>query len=150
MSAASSNFSVSKTPAIQEGSANSARKRMVVVDDSNTILHMICTLLEHHNLAEVVGTAENGLDAIEMVKAVNPDLVLIDAELPEMSGLRTSLVLSQMQPDARIILMTMDPEKQFLAACAGCGAHAVIYKPRFLHELALLLGQDLESQATLA
>ena len=113
-----------------------------MVDDSSTILHMICTLLEHHQLVQVAGKAENGLEAIDMVRTLLPELVLIDAEMPEMSGLRTALVLSRICPATRIILMTMDVSETFRAACAGCGADAVIYKPRFLQELAVLLEKE--------
>lgn len=133
--------SILKPPPGAEIQAN----RTLVVDDSSTILHMICTLLEHHKLVEVVGKAETALQAIDAVRALSPDLVLMDAELSEMSGLRTALVVSEICPATRIILMTMEPlnteaGKHFRAACA---AHAVIYKPRFLNELAVLLEKDL-------
>jgi two-component system nitrate/nitrite response regulator NarL len=134
----------------QEDAVIRAKKRMLVVDDSHTVLHMICTLLDHHKLVEVVGKADNGLDAIEMARKLSPDLLLIDAELPEMSGLRTSLVVSQISPATRIILMTMDQKNQYLEASAGCGAYAVIYKPRFLQELTDLFAEDGESQANIA
>jgi DNA-binding NarL/FixJ family response regulator len=128
-------------PAVQGTKVSPVRqpKRALVVDDSSTILHMICTLLEHHQLVQVVGKAENGLEAIDIARALFPDLVLIDAELPEMSGLRTALVLSRICPSTRVVLMSMDVSETFSAACAGCGADAVIYKPRFLQEVAALL-----------
>lgn len=113
----------------------SQRKRMLVADDSATILHAICTLLEHHKIAEIVGRAENGSEAIDRVSELQPELVLLDADMPGMSGLRTALLISQMHPQVEIILMSMDTSAQFRAACAGCGAAAMIYKPRFLQEL---------------
>jgi DNA-binding NarL/FixJ family response regulator len=142
MSAVTQNFSESKIQSPKAGATERVKKRMLVVDDSETVLHMICTLLEHHELVEVAGKAQNSLDAIELARKLSPDLLLIDAELPEMSGLRTSLVLSQLLPGLRTILMTMDPEKQFLEASAGCGAYAVIYKPKFLQELTTLFAED--------
>jgi DNA-binding NarL/FixJ family response regulator len=139
MSLAPNTINVGSFKALPEASPRLGRQSALVVDDSSTILHMICTLLEHHKVVEVVGRAENGLEAIDAVASLNPEIVLIDAELPEMSGLRTALVLSQMCPATRIVLMTMDPSPQFREACAGCGAHAVIYKPRFLKELSAVL-----------
>ena len=115
------------------------KRRTLVVDDSATILHAICTLLEHHNLVEVAGRAESGQQAIDGVIELKPELVLMDADMPGMSGLRTALLLSQMSPQTTVILMSMDTSAQFQAACAGCGAFAVIYKPKFLRELSNLL-----------
>lgn len=119
------------------------RKRTLVVDDSETILHAICSLLEHHDVVEVTGRAEGGTQAVDAVLELKPDLVLMDADMPGMSGLRTALLLSQIAPAAEVILMSMDTSPRFLAACAGCGAKAVIYKPRFLRELSALLERPL-------
>ena len=119
------------------------RRKTLVVDDSETILHAICSLLEHHDLVEVAGRAESGTQAVDSVLELKPDLVLIDADMPGMSGLRTALLLSQMAPATEVILMSMDTSPRFRAACSGCGAKAVIYKPRFLRELSALLERPL-------
>lgn len=121
----------------------STRKKTLVVDDSETILHAICTLLEHHDIVQVAGRAESGTQTLDAVLDLKPDLVLMDADMPGMSGLRTALLLSQLSPKTEIILMSMDTSPQFRAACAGCGAKAVIYKPRFLLELSALLERPL-------
>jgi DNA-binding NarL/FixJ family response regulator len=114
----------------------------IVVDDSSTILHAVCSLLEHHNIVNVVGRAESGLNAMSEVQMLKPDLLLMDAEMPGMSGLRASLMISQIHPEITIILMSMDTGHRFVQACLDCGAHAVIYKPRFLKELRQVLKLD--------
>ena len=119
------------------------RKRTLVVDDSETILHAICSLLEYHDVVEVAGRAESGTQAVEAVLDLKPDLIVMDADMPGMSGLRTALLLSQMSPATEVILMSMDTSPRFRAACSGCGAKAVIYKPRFLRELSALLKRPL-------
>lgn len=120
------------------------RKKALVVDDSTTILHAICALLEHHELVNVIGRSESGQETINVALELKPDLVLMDADMPGMSGLRTALLLSQMLPQTKIILMSMDTGVQFRAACAGCGAAAVVYKPKFLRELSTLLQRPLK------
>ena len=117
------------------------KKRTVVVDDSVTILHAICSLLEHQEIVEVVGRAESGQETIDAVNELRPDLVLMDADMPGMSGLRASLLLSQASLAPKIVLMSMDTTPQFRRACSACGAFAVIYKPKFLSELAKLIEQ---------
>src|SRR5215472_1207539 len=115
------------------------RKKTLVVDDSETILHAICSLLEHHEVVQVVGRAESGTKALDVALDLKPDLVLMDAYMPGMSGLRTAMLLSQMAPATEVILMSMDTSQRFRDACAECGAKAVIYKPRLLQELSALL-----------
>jgi chemotaxis response regulator CheB len=64
--------------------------RALVVDDSPTILHAICTLLDHHKVVQVVGRAESGQEALDAFNDLRPELVLIDADMPGVSGLRTA------------------------------------------------------------
>jgi DNA-binding NarL/FixJ family response regulator len=115
------------------------KTRTLVVDDSPTILHAICSLLEHHEIVDVVGRAESGAETMQAVAELRPNLVLMDADMPGMTGLRASLLLSQSSPETKVVLMSMDTTPQFRRACAGCGAFAVIYKPKFLSEIAKLL-----------
>jgi DNA-binding NarL/FixJ family response regulator len=133
------------TQALKPVPLPSARRRALVVDDSETILHAICSLLEHHDVVEVAGRAESGTQTLDAILELKPDLVLMDADMPGMSGLRAALLLSQIAPTTEIILMSMDTSAQFRAACAGCGARAVIYKPRFLRELSVLLERPLRA-----
>ena len=56
------------------------RKKALVVDDSETILHAICSLLEHHDVVEVTGRAESGTQAIDAALDLKPDLVVMDAD----------------------------------------------------------------------
>ncbi len=124
------------------------RKRTLVVDDSATILHAICALLDHYQVVEIVGRAENGSETLDLVRELQPELVLLDADMPGMSGLRTALLLSQSHPEIEVVLMSMDTGAPFRAACSGCGATAIIYKPKFLQELRNLLEKPLEKTAS--
>ena len=134
-----------RTQTIESVPLPPVKKNTLVVDDSETILHAICSLLEHHDVVEVAGRAESGTQAIDIVLEIKPDLILMDADMPGMSGLRTALLLSQMAAGTDVILMSMDTSPRFHAACAGCGAKAVIYKPRFLRELSALLERPLRT-----
>ncbi len=132
-----------RTSSKQIATPSPALKKALVVDDSTTILHAVCSLLEHHNIVNVVGRSESGLDALDAVQLLKPDLLLLDADMPGMSGLRTSLVVSQLHPEVQIVLMSMETGHRFVQACHDCGAHAVIYKPRFLKELTEVLRAEI-------
>lgn len=116
--------------------------RMIVVDDSEIMLHAICSLLEHHQIAQIVGRAGSGKQALAMSTRLDYQFALVDFDMPEMSGLTAALLMVQSQPGARVILMSMDPTPQQRVAGIACGASAVISKPRFLKELTAALAQD--------
>src|SRR6185312_6668884 len=120
-------------------------QRIVVVDDSPTILYAICCLLEHHKVGRVIGSAPGGAEAIERVRQLQPDLLLMDADMPEMSGLRTALVISQLFPQTKIVLMSMDSSEYFRKGARACGAGSVIYKPKFLSAVAGVLAEAPEN-----
>ncbi|MCP4214046.1 MAG: response regulator, partial [bacterium] len=61
--------------------------RVLVVDDSNYMRNLITTTLSSDASIEVVGTAVNGLDAIEKVKSLAPDVVTMDINMPRMTGI---------------------------------------------------------------
>ncbi|HET9790368.1 MAG TPA: response regulator transcription factor [Candidatus Angelobacter sp.] len=128
-----------ESPSKESSSSPFALKTALVVDDSITILHAVCSLLVHHQIVDVVGRSESGSQAVDAVQLLRPDLLLMDADMPGMSGLRASLVISHLYPGVTIVLMSMDTDQRFVRACHDCGAHAVIYKPRFLKELAQIL-----------
>ena len=66
-----------------------ARKRVLVVDDSFIMRNLVTEIVESDPDLEVIDTAENGMDALKKVRQIKPDAVLLDIEMPEMSGLET-------------------------------------------------------------
>ena len=66
-----------------------ARKRVLVVDDSFIMRNLVKEIVESDPDLEVVDTAENGMVALQKVRQIKPDVVLLDIEMPEMSGLET-------------------------------------------------------------
>src|SRR5258708_19606554 len=109
-------------------------RRALVADDSETILHAICSLLEHYRIAEVTGRASNAREALEIAAASQPDFALIDIDMPEVSGLTTALLLSQAQPATRVILMSMEPPSHQRIAGPRSGPCPLITKPRSIRE----------------
>lgn len=119
--------------------ARSPLPDMLVADDSPTILYAITCLLEHYRIATVTGRVQNVSTLMDAVARHEPEYLLIDAEMPGMSGLRTTLVLSQMYPEMKIILMSMDTSLYFRNACMYSGAFAFIDKSKLLSELGKLI-----------
>ena len=84
-----------------------ARKRVLVVDDSFIMRNLVKEIVESDPDLEVVDTAENGMVALKKVRQVKPDAVLLDIEMPEMSGLETLRRLGLRSPCKVVILSSL-------------------------------------------
>jgi class 3 adenylate cyclase/CheY-like chemotaxis protein len=82
----------------------SARKRVLVVDDSFITRNVVRQIVESDPDLEVIDTAENGMVALKKVRQMKPDVVLLDIEMPEMSGLETLRQLGLRSPCKVVIL----------------------------------------------
>ena len=105
--------------------------RTLVVDDSPDLLEVFCALLAKQPEIEVVGTAENGVEALRRSANLHPDLVLMDVTMPEMDGVTAASLMAKFPNRPHVILMSSDD------SCCGeheldtAGAEAFIFKPRF-------------------
>lgn len=97
------------------------RMRVLVVDDSNTYRKHLCTMLEMEQL-EVVGEATNGWEAIELNEQLAPDVVLMDQNMPAMSGIDAARRIKAKNPGTRIIFIAAESawrEEAFRAGADG-------------------------------
>ena len=78
--------------------------RILVVDDYPVVRRAICDLLHSHSL-DICGEAENGLDAVERVKELRPNLVLLDINMPKMNGIQAAFEIHQLSPSTKIIFL---------------------------------------------
>lgn len=103
--------------------------RVLVVDDSALVRQILTHVLSDASRIEVVGVARNGVEAVAAVKALEPDVVTLDIQMPEMDGLE-ALRLIVRDSDARVVMLTSvdDPETTYKALESG--ATEFILKPR--------------------
>jgi class 3 adenylate cyclase/CheY-like chemotaxis protein len=118
---------------LQPGSAASAgaRKRVLVVDDSFIMRKLVKEIVESDPDLEVVDTAENGMIALKKVRQIKPDAVLLDIEMPEMSGLETLRRLGLRSPCKVVILSSLvgNTDASERVEALRLGAVATIAKP---------------------
>ena len=79
---------------------------ILIVDDNANIRYLLHSFIESSTTYEVCGEAENGAQALERARKLQPDLVLLDLTLPGMSGTDTATALKKDFPDVKIILFT--------------------------------------------
>ena len=87
------------------------RIRVLVVDDSVVIRRLVTHVIEQDPLLEPVGAASNGLIALERIPQVNPDVLTLDIEMPEMDGLETLRCVRRAYPGIRVIMFSTLTER---------------------------------------
>lgn len=80
--------------------------RILVVDDYPVVRKTICELLHAHSL-DVCGEAENGQDAVKRVKELQPNLVLLDINMPKMNGIQAAFEIRQLSPSTQIVFLSV-------------------------------------------
>ena len=110
--------------------------KVLIVDDNDETRDGTQRLLEYEDNIEILGFAENGMVAIEQVKELNPDVVLMDINMPVMDGLTATQRLQREAPRARVIIVSVQDDAHYLKEAFRAGAVDFVSKPITSSELA--------------
>jgi two-component system nitrate/nitrite response regulator NarL len=102
--------------------------KILIVDDHEVVrdgLKNILTSLENISIA---GEAGNGEDAVKMYSSLKPDLVIMDISMPGMNGIEATKIIKEKDPDARILILTMHDNQEYLNQIIRSGAKGFILK----------------------
>ena len=113
--------------------------RILIVDDSNSFCKGMRALLQIQPDMNVVGEAPNGHKAMELVEKLRPDLVLLDAQMPGVTGVEVAHRIKGYSPQTKVILMTMYADYRSKAIEAGVDAFSTKGIPPE-HTLTLIRG----------
>jgi two-component system response regulator EvgA len=108
--------------------------RVMIADDHPIIRLAVRVLLESDG-HEVVGEAGNGMDAIQMTRDLEPDLLILDVGLPMLDGLEVISRLHGMRQSLKILILTSQPPSFFSHRCMQAGAAGYVYKAEDLGEV---------------
>jgi len=105
--------------------------RLLIVDDSMVVRHRIMRLCSEARLRNIsiVGQASNGTQALTLARETSPTLVTMDLTMPELDGEECISQLSEMLPDARILVISALADKATALRAVSRGAHGFIHKP---------------------
>lgn len=102
--------------------------RVLIADDSPTALRSICDYLEFAGTFEIVGTASDGQNAVQLAALYKPDLVLLDLSMPRVTGLEAAEHIRLSNPDIRIIIFSELQGLSLAEECIQRGAHSFVPK----------------------
>lgn len=102
--------------------------RVLIADDHPMVAEGIEALLETYDDIEVVGIAPDGRSAITRARALNPDVVLMDLNMPGMSGLAAIEMILENAPGMRILVLTMHDSPEYISTALSHGARGYILK----------------------
>lgn len=109
--------------------------RVLVVDDHTIVRDGICALLGLAGDIEVVGEASNGIEAIDVVRKLKPDVILMDIAMPVMGGLEATHRIRDEYPEIKVVALTQYNDKEYVFPVLEAGASGFISKASASSEL---------------
>jgi two-component system response regulator NreC len=104
------------------------KKRIVIAEDQRIVREGLCSLLTSSDEFEIVGEAEDGLDAGRCVQRWKPDLILLDLSMPRMSGIAAIQEIKSQNPETKILALTVHDSEDYILAAFQAGADGYCLK----------------------
>lgn len=109
--------------------------RILIVDDNLTTVENVARLLNFEPDIEVVGTARNGQMGVSKAHEMQPDVVLMDINMPDMDGIEACRQIAQSSPKSRVMMMSVQADMAYLKGAMNAGAREFLIKPFDYDEL---------------
>jgi len=120
--------------------------RILIVDDHPIVRKGLRSTLAEYSDMEVVDEAQNGTEALTKVRAIEPNIVLLDLSMPEMSGFEILKQLHIEMPGTKILILSTYPEKQYAVRCLRNGAVGYLTKESASEELVTAIRKAAKGQ----
>ena len=111
------------------------KTRILIVDDHKIFREGLISMLEKKPDIEIIGEAENGLEALKLFQELHPDIVVMDIIMPDMNGVEATRHISSNTSNAKIIGLSMHEDGRFAAEMLKAGASGFLLKDCAFEEL---------------
>ncbi len=102
--------------------------KILIVDDHPVVREGIGSMLKREPDFKILGEASNGLEAIEKVQELSPDVVLMDLRMPEMDGVEAMIRIKEEKPEVKFIILTTFSDDEYIFKGIAAGARAYLLK----------------------
>ena len=109
--------------------------RILLVDDHPIVRQGLRALLEGRPGWEVIGEASDGLEAVDKVNELNPDVMVLDVTMPRMNGLEACRVIRRKAPELEILFVTQHDSPQMMREALDAGARGYVVKSNAARDL---------------
>ncbi|UWR24825.1 response regulator transcription factor [Sulfitobacter sp. S223] len=104
------------------------RIRIAIVDDHPMVAEGIQSILESYDDVLVVGTLTGGRAVIEQLETLDPDVILMDLNMPDMGGLSATEIVLEQRPGTRIVILSMHDSPEYISTALNHGAMGYLLK----------------------
>lgn len=102
--------------------------RILLADDLPLFRRAIATLIDEQEDLEVVGQADTGVEAVELAASLQPDIAVLDVEMPVMDGISAARRIRETLPEVRIVMLTVWEDDDHLLEAIRLGVHGYLLK----------------------
>jgi len=102
--------------------------RIVLSDDHVMLRHGIKKIIEESNDMKVVAETGDGLELLNLLKNINPDMVILDISMPNLRGIEVAHEIKTVYPEIKIVILTMHNKKEYLYHALSAGADGYLLK----------------------
>jgi len=124
------------------------RKRILIADDHEMLRRGVCTALQKQTEWELCGEAVNGREAVERATRLQPDLVIMDVEMPVLNGLAAAREILRNCPQTKILIFTVHESDQMVKDIYAAGVHACLSKDKGGRDLLRVVKELLEDNVS--
>jgi len=128
--------------------SNVPRKRILIADDHEMLRRGVCTALQKQTEWELCGEAVNGREAVERATRLQPDLVIMDVEMPVLNGLAAAREILRNCPQTKILIFTVHESDQMVKDIYAAGVHACLSKDKGGRDLLRVVKELLEDNVS--
>jgi len=123
--------------------------KIMVVDDHLVVRQGLRQLLEISDDLKVVGEASIGLQCLDLIDVLSPDIVFMDIKMPGISGIETTRLIRQKHADVKVIMLTIYDDAELVTNAIRAGANGYLMKNALREELMTAIRQVMKGQAFL-
>lgn len=106
--------------------ANGDKIRILIVDDNSEMRENIRRLLQFESDVEVVGAARSGTEGVELASETQPDVILMDINMPDMDGIQATEIIRKKVPFTQIVILSVQNDTKYMQRAMMVGARSFL------------------------